>query len=98
MTQSDYKDKKGRTDTIEQFYDNNRYNNFENQETFKFKKPEDQNEAIQKKSGDVAKQTVRLCANMEAISAGNQPNIQWLSYWIYYYSEFYGVERIFVVA
>ncbi|XP_037051618.1 uncharacterized protein LOC119085340 [Bradysia coprophila] len=76
VTQSDYKDKKGRSDTIEKFYANNRYNSFENQETFKFKKPDAQDEAIQKKSSDVAKQTVRLCANMEAISAGSQPNIQ----------------------
>lgn len=76
VTQSDYSDKKGRTDTIEKYYDNNRYNNFEDQNNFKFKKPEDQNEAIQKKSADVAKQTVTLCANMEAISAGNKPNIQ----------------------
>lgn len=76
MTQSDFKDKAARTDTIEKYYDNNRYKNFEDQNNFKFKKPEDQNEAIQKKSAEVAKQTVTLCANMEAISAGNATNIQ----------------------
>lgn len=76
VTQSDISDKKVKTDTIEKYYENNRYNNFEDQTTFKFKKPEDQDAAIQKKSADVAKQTVTLCANMEAISAGKTPNIQ----------------------
>lgn len=76
VTQSDFKDKKEKTDTIEKYYDNNRYKDFEDQTTFKFKKPEDQNDAIQKKSAEVAKKTVALCANMEALSAGQQPNIQ----------------------
>lgn len=76
VTQSNFSDKKTKTDTIEKFYENNRYKNFEDQATFKFKKSEEQTAAIQKKSADVAKRTVTLCANMEAISGGQAPNIK----------------------
>lgn len=58
---------------IEKYYNHNRYQNFANPETFKFQKPSDI--VIQQMSVDVARQTVVLCANMEAISSNYAPNI-----------------------
>lgn len=65
---------KEKTNEIENYYNHNRYQHFLNRETFKFK-PSDDIAAIRKMSADVAKRTVVLCANMEAISAGMAPNI-----------------------
>lgn len=65
---------KYKTNEIENYYSHHRYQNFQNQETFKFRKPDD-SAAIQRMSADVARRTVILCANMEAISAGRAPNI-----------------------
>lgn len=74
VIQSHSRDTKYKTDEIEHYYSDHRYKNFLNQETFKFKTP-DNIAAINRMSVDVARRTVVLCANMEAISARLAPNI-----------------------
>jgi len=65
---------KYKIDQIENYYNHNRYQNFQNRETFKFQRPDDIG-AIHRMSVDVARRTVVLCANMEAICAGRAPNV-----------------------
>lgn len=64
---------KYKTDEIENYYNHHRYQNFANRETFKFQKVNDI--VVQRMSADVARRTVVLCANMEALSSGRAPNI-----------------------